>query len=147
MSLPSMDAGRIDGGLHVAEELSQEQCWDLLRSNTTGRFGFVQQGRVVILPVNYLVDGQSIYFRTAEDGSIAEAVPSLESSFQIDDSRADRSEGWSVLVSGASSRVEDQDLLTRLWGKVMAEPWAGGARNLFIRIQAHKVTGRHMHLG
>ena len=146
MSLPSMDAGRVDGGLHVAEELSQERCWDLLRSNTTGRFGFLQQGRVMILPVNYLVDGQSIYFRTAGNGSIAEAVPSLESSFQIDDSRADRSEGWSVLVSGASSRVEDQDLLTRLWGKVMAEPWAGGERNLFIRIHAESVTGRHVHL-
>lgn len=146
MSLPSMDAGRVDGGLHVAEELSQERCWDLLRSNTTGRFGFLQQGRVMILPVNYLVDGQSIYFRTAGDGSIAEAVPSLESSLQIDDSRADRSEGWSVLVSGASSRVEDQDLLTRLWGKVMAEPWAGGERNLFIRIHAESVTGRHVHL-
>jgi len=141
-----MDAGRVDGGLHVAEELSQERCWDLLRSNTTGRFGFLQQGRVMILPVNYLVDGQSIYFRTAGNGSIAEAVPSLESSFQIDDSRADRSEGWSVLVSGASSRVEDQDLLTRLWGKVMAEPWAGGERNLFIRIHAESVTGRHVHL-
>lgn len=146
MSLPSMDAGRVDGGLHVAEELSQERCWDLLRSNTTGRFGFLQQGRVMILPVNYLVDGQSIYFRTAGDGSIAEAVPSLESSLQIDDSRADRSEGWSVLVSGASSRVEDQDLLTRLWGKVMAEPWSGGERNLFIRIHAESVTGRHVHL-
>ncbi len=147
MSLPSMDAGRVGGGMHVAEELSQEQCWELLRSNTTGRFGFVHQGRVVILPLNYLVDGQSIYFRTAEEGSIAEAVPSLSSSFQVDDSRSDRSEGWSVLVSGASSRVEDRDLLTRLWGKVMAEPWAGGARNVFIRLQAHTVTGRHVHLG
>ncbi|GAA4038501.1 hypothetical protein GCM10023063_24590 [Arthrobacter methylotrophus] len=146
MSLPSMDPGRADGGLHVAEELSQEQCWELLRSKATGRFGFIEQGRVVILPVNYVVDGQSIYFRTTGDGSIAGAVPSPESTFQIDDSRADRSEGWSVLVSGASSRVEDEDLLTRLWGKVMAEPWAGGARNLFIRIQADRVSGRHVHL-
>ncbi|MFK4299203.1 nitroimidazol reductase NimA-like FMN-containing flavoprotein (pyridoxamine 5'-phosphate oxidase superfamily) [Arthrobacter sp. GAS37] len=146
MSLPSMDAGRVDGGLHVAEELSEEQCRDFLRSNTTGRFGFVRQGRVVILPVNYLVDGQSIYFRTASDGSIADSVPSPEASFQIDDSRADRSEGWSVLLTGASSQVEDKDLLTRLWGKVMAEPWAGGARNLFIRIQAQMVTGRRVHL-
>lgn len=146
MSLPNMDAGRLDGGLHVSEELSQEECWELLSSSTTGRFGFVQQGRVMILPVNYLVDRESIYFRTAEDGSISEAVPSPESSFQIDDSRADRSEGWSVLVSGPSFRVEDQELLTRLWGKVMAEPWAGGARNLFVRIQAYRVTGRHVHL-
>ncbi|MDQ0028683.1 hypothetical protein J2S89_000491 [Arthrobacter bambusae] len=51
-----------------------------------------------------------------------------------------------MLVSGASSRVEDKDLLTRLWGKAMAEPWAGGARNLFIRIQAQTITGRRVHL-
>ncbi|WP_284974914.1 pyridoxamine 5'-phosphate oxidase family protein [Arthrobacter sp. efr-133-TYG-104] len=147
MSLPSMDTGRVDGGLHVTDELSQEQCWELLRSYTTGRFGFVQEGRIMILPVNYLVDGQSIYFRTSEDGSISEAVPSLETSFQIDDSRPARSEGWSVLISGPSSRVEDPDLLTRLWGKNMAEPWGGGARYLFIRIQGYRVTGRHVHLG
>ncbi|HET7140756.1 MAG TPA: pyridoxamine 5'-phosphate oxidase family protein [Arthrobacter sp.] len=106
-------------------------------------------GHLVTVPGPFgptAVAGQSIYFRTAGDGSIAEQVPSLESSFQIDDSRADRSEGWSVLVSGPSSRVEDQDLLTRLWGKVMAEPWAGGARLLFVRIQAHRVSGRHVHL-
>lgn len=147
MSLPSMDAGRVDGGLHVTEELSQEQCWDLLRSNTTGRFGFVEDGRVMMFPVNYLVDGQSIYFRTAGDGSIAESVPSPEASFQIDGSHVGRSEGWSVLVNGPSSRVEDGDLLTRLWGKVMAEPWGGGARNLFIRIQPYRIAGRHVHLG
>lgn len=146
MSLPSMDSGRIDGGMHVTTELSQDQCWELLRANSTGRFGFVHEGRVMILPVSYLVDQQSIYFRTSADGTISESVPSHESSFQIDDARADRSEGWSVLVSGPCSRVEDQDLLTRLWGKVMAEPWGGGARNLFIRIQAYTVTGRHVHL-
>ncbi|MEZ2391354.1 pyridoxamine 5'-phosphate oxidase family protein [bacterium RCC_150] len=146
MSLPIIGPGRFDGGLHVSDELSEEKCWELLRSTTTGRFGFVQDGRVMILPVNYVVDQQAIYFRTAEDGPISEAVPSSESSFQIDESRADRSEGWSVLVSGPSSRVEDPDLLTRLWGKVMAEPWAGGSRNQFIRIEPSKLSGRHVHL-
>ncbi|KRE80419.1 pyridoxamine 5'-phosphate oxidase family protein [Arthrobacter sp. Soil762] len=147
LSPHNMDEGRVDGGMHVTEELTTERCWELLRSSSTGRFGFLEQGRIVILPVNYLVDQQSIYFRTAETGPIGGAVPSLEASFQIDGSRPDRSEGWSVLVSGPSSRVKDKDLLTRLWGKAMAEPWGGGERNLFVRIQGYRVTGRHVHLG
>ncbi|WP_423184547.1 pyridoxamine 5'-phosphate oxidase family protein [Arthrobacter sp. NyZ413] len=146
MSLPSMETGRVVGGLHVSDELTAQQCWQLLRSGATGRFGFVRDGRIVILPVNYVVDGECVYFRTADDGSISEAVPASESSFQVDHSRTDRSEGWSVLVSGPASRVEDPKLLTRLWGKSMAEPWAGGARNLFIQIAARDVTGRHVHL-
>ncbi|KRE80427.1 hypothetical protein [Arthrobacter sp. Soil762] len=72
--------------------------------------------------------------------------PGRSSSFQIDNSRTDRSEGWSVLVSGPSSHVLDPDMLTDLWGQTMAEPWAGGKRNLFIRIHAATVTGRHVHL-
>lgn len=146
MSLPSMESGRIDGARHVSDELNEQQCWELLRSHSTGRFGFVYDGRVMILPVNYIVHQTAIYFRTSAEGPIGDTASRLNSSFQIDDARADRSEGWSVLVSGPSSRVDEPDLLMHLWGQVMAEPWAGGDRSLFIRIHAATVTGRHVRL-
>ncbi|WP_426995934.1 pyridoxamine 5'-phosphate oxidase family protein [Pseudarthrobacter sp. N5] len=147
MSIPNMAPGRIDGARHVTTEYSEDQCWDLLRSETTGRFGFVRDGRVMILPVNYLVHNKAIYFRTSPDGIISDAVPHQQSSFQVDDARPARSEGWSVLASGPSSRVMEPELLTDLWGQIMPEPWGGGARNLFIRIDAATLTGRGVHLG
>jgi nitroimidazol reductase NimA-like FMN-containing flavoprotein (pyridoxamine 5'-phosphate oxidase superfamily) len=146
MSLPNMEPARIDGTRHVTEELSEERCWELLASQDTGRFGFVYKNRVMILPVSYLIHNKAIYFRTSATGTIGDAVPRLSSSFEIDEARSDRSEGWSVLVSGPSSHVEEPDLLTYLWGRATEEPWAGGERNSFIRIHAAVVTGRHVHL-
>lgn len=146
MPLSNMEPGRIDGARHVTEELSEERCWELLCSRDTGRFGFNYKNRVMILPVSYLVHNRAIYFRTSAAGTIGDAVPRLNSSFEIDEARFDRSEGWSVLVSGPSSHVEEPELLTYLWGHVMKEPWAGGVRNDFIRIHAAVVTGRHLHL-
>lgn len=146
MTLPSMEPGRIDGARHVNEDLGEEKCWELLRSRTTGRVGFVHHDRVMILPVNYLVHENSIYFRTSADGMIGTPVARLQVSFQVDDFRSDRSEGWSVLFSGPFSRVVEPALLTQLWGKALVEPWAGGGRDLFVRIQPAEVTGKHVFL-
>ncbi len=147
MSMPHMEPSRIDGARHVSNELSEERCWELLCSQDTGRFGFNYNNRVMILPVSYLVHNRAIYFRTSATGTIGDAVPRLSTSFEIDEARSDRSEGWSVLASGPSSHVEEPELLTYLWGQVMEEPWAGGERNNFIRMHAAVVTGRHVHLG
>lgn len=147
MSMPSsQEPVRIDGARHVSEDLSEVQCWEKLHSHDTGRVGFVHHGRVMILPVNYLVHDHAVYFRTSLEGLLGAPVARMQTSFQIDDARADRSEGWSVLVSGSSSHVVERELLTRLWGQMTAEPWAGGDRGLFICIQPSIVTGKHVYL-
>lgn len=147
MTEPNLAPGRIDGTLRMATDLSPDQCWDLLRAHETGRFGFLDRGRVMIVPVNYLAHEDGIYFRTAENGVIGTAVPGPHTSFQIDAWRPDRHEGWSVLASGDSVKVEDSDLLTYLWGRIMPEPWGSGARNLFICLRPSVVTGRSVRLG
>ncbi|MFE4078631.1 pyridoxamine 5'-phosphate oxidase family protein [Paenarthrobacter sp. YIM B13468] len=106
----------------------------------------MHHGRVMILPVNHVIHENNIYFRTAAEGLIGEPFARMQISFQVDDFRADRSEGWSVLASGPSSHVVEPELLTQLWGKAMHEPWAGGGRDLFVRIQAVELTGRHVYL-
>lgn len=75
---------RLDGARHVSEELSPERCWELLRSEETGRVGFVHHGRVMILPVHYLVRDHAIYFRTAPSGFIGEPSARLQTSLQVD---------------------------------------------------------------
>ena len=44
------------------EHLDAEQCWRLLRSIRVGRLAVCAQGRPLIFPVNYVVDGESIVF-------------------------------------------------------------------------------------
>jgi nitroimidazol reductase NimA-like FMN-containing flavoprotein (pyridoxamine 5'-phosphate oxidase superfamily) len=44
--------------------LNRFECDRLLRSNRVGRIGFVADGWPTVLPVNYVMDGDSVVLRT-----------------------------------------------------------------------------------
>ena len=129
---------------HGNEELSVAQCWTLLAGGGTGRVAYQDKGRVLVLPVNYVVHDQGVYFRTRRDGVLGGGPEHQNASFQIDDHDPTRMEGWSVLLSGRAERVTDADLLTALWGRRMDEPWGGGQRDVFVGIVPGLLTGRRV---
>jgi len=47
------------------QELSDEECWQFLRSEEIGRLAFAMVDEVHIAPINYAVDGRTLLFRTA----------------------------------------------------------------------------------
>ena len=53
------------------EILHLGDCFLLLKSVPLGRIGFIAGGEVVILPVNFLVDGQDVVFRTAAGSKLS----------------------------------------------------------------------------
>ncbi len=55
------------------ETLNFDTCLRLLASVPVGRVGFVADGEVQILPVNHLVDGQDVVFRTAHGAKLSVA--------------------------------------------------------------------------
>ena len=63
MTLPIDHAG--------LEVLPFDSCLRLLAAVSVGRVGFVADGEVVVLPVNFVVDGQYVVFRTASGSKIA----------------------------------------------------------------------------
>jgi hypothetical protein len=54
------------------------------------------------------------------------------------------SEGWSVLVRGPARAVTDPDEAARLDEQAYTTPWAGGPRDLWLRIEPVAVTGRRI---
>ena len=50
------------------EVLSDEECRALLSSGRVGRVAVTADALPVIAPVNYVVDGNTIVFRTKRDG-------------------------------------------------------------------------------
>lgn len=131
-------------GPHRSEDLTENECWALLAGRGTGRVAYEDNGRVLVFPVNYVVHGQAVYFRTARDGVLSGGLDFRNASFQIDEHNADRMDGWSVLLSGRAEAVLDPDLLSTLWGRRMAEPWGGGQRDVFIGIEPAVMTGRRV---
>ncbi|HUA42247.1 MAG TPA: pyridoxamine 5'-phosphate oxidase family protein [Streptosporangiaceae bacterium] len=122
--------------------LPLEECLRLLQSVPVGRVGFQADGEVVVLPVNYVVRGQTVAFRTAIGSKLSAAEGQSNVVFEADDYDPGRRAGWSVVLNGHAQLVyEDAEIeaLDRL-GLVS---WADQASQPFwIRIRPESVSGR-----
>ena len=116
-------------------------CWDRLDAHGIGRVGLATQAGPAIIPVNYIVDTRTIVFRTALGGTTAHTL-GTEVAFEVDHLDEPLSEGWSVLIVGSAERVSDPRTVLRLADEPGATPWAGGKRDLVVRIIPTRITGR-----
>ncbi|MEE4543845.1 pyridoxamine 5'-phosphate oxidase family protein [Streptomyces sp. V4-01] len=123
--------------------LTTPECWDRIGIRGVGRVAVAADPAPTVFPVNYAVDHHSIVYRTAPGEATAPDSGSPVS-FEIDhlDDRAGR--GWSVLVTGTAERIDDPVSVRRLHERHSAEPWAGGDRDLWIRILPEMVGGRRI---
>ena len=123
--------------------LSPVECFDLLEPGGIGRVAFTSAGEIMILPVNFAMTGKSIIFRTAPDTLLAlhaDAKVSFEAD-RLDDARH---EGWSVLVHGHAHKVTGERDVKHLEDGTRLEPWAAGARDVYVRIAPTRISGRRI---
>ena len=97
-------------------DLANSACLELLRDNHFGRVAFVEQtdGLPVIMPVNYLMYGETVVFRTDPDSKLGRAMRSTTAAFEIDGIDERERTGWSVVVSGRAEEVRDTKQLDEL---------------------------------
>lgn len=133
-SLPTDHAG--------LEVLQLADCYRLLDTVPVGRVGFFSGGEVVILPVNYVVDGQDIVFRSAEGAKLSSLPSGHLVGFEADSYSAATRSGWSVVISGFAEVADSDEEIARLetlgldtWGLV-------GLEKTWVRIRPASVTGR-----
>jgi hypothetical protein len=125
------------------EVLSTAECRAYLAPGGVGRFLFTAARGPVAMPVNYRMLGDDIIFRTTAPASADAGAGPGQVSFEVDQLDDALSEGWSVLVSGAARPVSAQPELDEV--KALAiDPWAGGDRDVYVRIVAREVTGRRI---
>jgi uncharacterized protein len=128
-------------------ELTVEECLSLLQSRTVGRIGVVSPSGPMIFPVNYAVSEDTIVFRTLPYGVIANNAHEAEVAFEVDSLDDTMQEGWSVLATGRSHRIEDPDEVRVIRQEVDPEPWVDGLRNLYFRVDWTNLTGRQLGTG
>lgn len=128
------------------EELSREECLDLLAMHGLGRvavsFG---DGPPIIRPVNYTFDHttQSVVIRTARGSKFHALLRESHASFEIDGVDERSRTGWSVIIRGITEEIVDGRDLRRL-KECGLEPWAPGDKPHWVRIRAWTVSGRRI---
>ncbi|SNT60866.1 Pyridoxamine 5'-phosphate oxidase [Asanoa hainanensis] len=128
-------------------ELSRAECLRLLATGSVGRVVFTESALPAAHPVNYLLDGEEVVFRTGGGGKLAAATMRNVVAFQVDDIRAESASGWSVLGVGEAYEVVDAVRLRSL-GSRLPRPWVGSAANGHtIAIPLRRLTGRRLGIG
>ena len=121
--------------------LDPAECLRLLEPGGVGRVGFAAAEGIVIVPVNFALAGKCVVVRTAPDTLLA-VYSHGQVSFQVDHVDEELREGWSVLVHGHAHPVTDERDIRRLEVRTRLTPWAGGARDVFVRITPSQISGR-----
>jgi nitroimidazol reductase NimA-like FMN-containing flavoprotein (pyridoxamine 5'-phosphate oxidase superfamily) len=128
-------------GERALRTLSPAECFGLLELGGIGRVGFAAADGIMMLPVNFAVTGKAIIFRTAPDTLLA-LYADGPVSFEVDYLDPALHEGWSVLVQGRARTVDDERVVQRLQDRARLQPWAGGARDVYVRIAPIRISGR-----
>jgi nitroimidazol reductase NimA-like FMN-containing flavoprotein (pyridoxamine 5'-phosphate oxidase superfamily) len=124
------------------EILPLDECLRLLASVPVGRVGFFADGEVVVLPVNHIVDGHDVVFRTTHGSKLSAVEGQHLAAFEADHYNEQTRSGWSVLVSGHAEMVDAEADIQRLSRRGL-HPWANAVQRPFwIRIRPTSVSGR-----
>jgi len=127
----------------LALKLSPAECRRLISAGGIGRVAFNTASGPVVLPVNFTVVGTSIVIRT-DPGTVIETHGEDRAAFEVDHVDEVLREGWSVLIRGQAHRVLQPGELRHVREAATAEPWAGGARDVYVRIVPDRITGRRI---
>ena len=127
------------------EDLSPEECFDLLGQEVVGRLVFVDDDGPGAVPVNYGLAGEEVVFRVEKRSHLrATLTPAV--AFEVDHIEPGASRGWSVLVRGSGREIDIEDvadLLRHMEGH-QPVPWAEGVHNVWVAITPRLVTGRRL---
>jgi nitroimidazol reductase NimA-like FMN-containing flavoprotein (pyridoxamine 5'-phosphate oxidase superfamily) len=124
------------------EVVPYDECLRLLGTVPVGRVSFLSDGEIVVLPVNYVMDGQDPVFCTARGSKLSAAESQAVVAFEADEYDQRTKSGWSVLVNGRACAVyEDAEI--RQLNALDLRCWATTAdRPFWIRIRPSSVSGR-----
>jgi len=124
------------------EALTDDECRWLLACTKVGRVSVTFDALPVIAPVNYVLDGNSIVFRTRSDGMLARACRDAVIAFEIDELAGDGSGGWSVNIVGIATVLDASENVRALSLRLVSA--AGDDRDTFVRLRLGLVTGRRI---
>jgi len=124
--------------------LSDDECWDLLKSAALGRLVTNVGGELEIFPVNFVTQGHTILFRTAEGTKLFGTVMNDKVLFEVDDHNV--VQGWSVIIRGTAQVLTAADDIHEA-DRAQLLPWIATEKLRFVRITPNELSGRRFVFG
>ena len=122
--------------------LPLEECWELLRAHAFGRLAFHLADQVHITPINYVVDKDTLIFRTAEGSKLLGVVMNEDVAFEIDGENGEVA--WSVIVRG-TAKLLDEAAAHRA-DDLPLRPWVKSYKYNVVEIRPTAISGRRFEL-
>jgi hypothetical protein len=130
-----MDAG----GDGAVQHLDEAECWSRLGQQELGRIVTNVADVLDIFPVNYVVDGRSVVFRTAEGSKLFGLTVNDSVLFEVDDHTA--VDAWSVVLRGHAHVLGSADEQSAAEALPL-RPWVPTVKYNFVRITPTRISGR-----
>ena len=128
----------------MIEEIPLQECLDLLKRTFVGRIGGLAQGKPFVFPVNYVLDDQTVVFRTAP-GTKLEGSGFGRVAFEIDGVDETVKTGWSVIVQGVGTEITEMlDAYSEKLRELEVVPWVPGDKAHWVAIQPESISGRRL---
>jgi nitroimidazol reductase NimA-like FMN-containing flavoprotein (pyridoxamine 5'-phosphate oxidase superfamily) len=123
--------------------LDRDTSLELLHSVYVGRVAWAtDSGEAIVLPVNFVVDGDDVLFRTAAGAKLDAVRSGRIISFEADDLEPALHVGWSVLVTGpAEVEPAEQDRFS-----AAPLPWDREPKPFLVRLRGLRISGRRLPL-
>ncbi len=134
-------SGEAEGAV---EELSREECVELLGRRDVGRLTIVVDGQPEVFPVNYALDGDVVVFRTDPGLKLLRGSPARVA-FEVDEIDDDGGVAWSVVVKGTAREItEALDVASARERALEIEPFSGAELRHRVRVVPREITGRRL---
>jgi nitroimidazol reductase NimA-like FMN-containing flavoprotein (pyridoxamine 5'-phosphate oxidase superfamily) len=125
--------------VNVVRKLTEPECRERLAQQELGRL-VTHVGNVLdIFPVNYVLDDETIVFRTAEGSKLVELTVNDEVLFEVDDHTD--TDAWSVVVRGRAHRLTTSAEVAAADALPLA-PWIPTLKYNYVRVEPKSMTGR-----
>ena len=132
----------LNTGLAIIE---RDECFELLAGEEVGRLAVVVGGRPEIFPVNYVVHGDGVVFRTDPGTKLAASVQGPVS-FEVDHLDKETRSAWSVILHGRAHHITpfDSPQLRDRTAHLAIHPWTATPKLHLVRVVPTTVTGRRI---
>ena len=138
------DRWTAQAGSAAPEQLSRQECLDLLASIQIGRLVYTRQALPAVEPVNFVISNSDIVILADTNGQLAAAARGDVVAFEADALDTTEESGWSVTVIGRCRQACEAEEISRL-RRLPLFSWTPGNSDNFLCIGIEIVHGRRLH--